>query len=356
LNNNNPNQDISIFSLSPEQIDEELTSAGFKKFRARQIITWLYKHKATNFDSMKNVPKSLRQYLNDKHTILSLSEVNRQTSKDGQTTKLLLELSDGKRIECVIIRSGERSTLCISSQVGCALDCQFCSTGRMGFIRDLSIGEIVSQLMYTISIEDNIDNIVFMGMGEPLLNYDNVTKAIAIITHPDGLNMSIRRITVSTAGIIDGIKKLISDKLHLRLAVSLNSALESKRTMLMPVNKSNPLGKLVNTLAIYQDETGKRLTLEYVMIDGVNMGKEEADALIALSDKLNFNLNLIPYNKVKEALFSSEIRYTKMNRPSEKTIHKFTSYFKGSTIEIVQRYRKGDDISAACGQLATNSK
>jgi 23S rRNA (adenine2503-C2)-methyltransferase len=226
----------------------------------------------------------------------------------------------------------------------------------MGFIRDLSIGEIVSQLMYTISIEDNIDNIVFMGMGEPLLNYDNVTKAIAIITHPDGLNMSIRRITVSTAGIIDGIKKLISDKLHLRLAVSLNSALESKRTMLMPVNKSNPLGKLVNTLAIYQDETGKRLTLEYVMIDGVNMGKEEADALIALSDKLNFNLNLIPYNKVKEALFSSEIRYTKMNRPSEKTIHKFTSYFKGSTIEIVQRYRKGDDISAACGQLATNSE
>jgi len=226
----------------------------------------------------------------------------------------------------------------------------------MGFIRDLSIGEIVSQLMYALSIEDNIDNIVFMGMGEPLLNYDNVTKAIGIITHHNGLNMSIRRITVSTAGIIDGIKKLISDKLHLRLAVSLNSALDSKRTMLMPVNKSNPLKQLMNTLVTYQDETAKRLTFEYVMIEGVNMGKEDAVALIALSDKLNFNLNLIPYNKVKEGLFSSEIHHTTLNRPSESTIRKFISYFKGSTIEIVQRYRKGNDISAACGQLATNSE
>ncbi len=356
MNNEIPNQDKSIFNLSPEQIEEELTSVGFKKFRARQIITWLYKHKATSFDSMKNVPKRLRQYLSDKHTILSLSEINRQTAKDGQTTKLLLKLVDGKRVECVIIRSVDRSTLCISSQVGCALACQFCSTGRMGFIRDLSIGEIVSQLMYALSIEDNIDNIVFMGMGEPLLNYDNVTKAIGIITHHNGLNMSIRRITVSTAGIIDGIKKLISDKLHLRLAVSLNSALDSKRTMLMPVNKSNPLKQLMNTLVTYQDETAKRLTFEYVMIEGVNMGKEDAVALIALSDKLNFNLNLIPYNKVKEGLFSSEIRHTTLNRPSESTIRKFISYFKGSTIEIVQRYRKGNDISAACGQLATNSE
>ncbi len=354
MDNNDLNLRKPILSMTLNDMEDVLIKNNFKKYRAKQIYEWIYKHKVDSFDSMNNIPKQIRQYLSENYNLLSVYEIDRQDSKNGETTKLLLELPDRMRIECVIIRSGDRKTLCISSQVGCPLDCLFCATAKMGFIRNLTVDEIVSQLMYALSIEGNIDNIVFMGMGEPLLNYDEVKKTISIINDPQGLNTGIRRITLSTAGVIKGIERLISDELNIRLAVSLNSAINEKRNMLMPINKSNPLKNLLQTLFVYQEKTGKRFTFEYVMIEGVNMNEDDANAIIDLSKNLNFNLNIIPYNKVNKSLYKPDTTVYNFTRPSEESISKFLSYFKYSDIEIVQRYKKGDDISAACGQLATN--
>jgi len=299
---------------------------------------------------MNNLPKTIRTFLEQHYEILSVREVDKISSTNGETIKLLLNLDDGNNIECVIIKSVDRNTLCISSQVGCALGCKFCSTGTMGFIRNLSVGEILSQYLYAFSLTGGIDNIVFMGMGEPLQNYDNVTKAIRLLNTKDGANFGIRRITLSTAGIIEGIRKLVNDDLHIKLAVSLNSAIDKKRSTVMPINKSDRLYDLIEVLKEYQKKSNKRFTFEYVMIKGVNIGEEDAKAVMKLAEELHFNLNIIPYNKIKNV---SDKLNPHFETPSSNEINVFLKYFEDSNIEIVKRYRKGDDITAACGQLAT---
>ncbi len=343
-------------SIDQKEFEIQLKESGFKSFRAKQILQRIYNQKCIDFNSINNIPKNLIQHLNQNYTILSVEEAVRQQSISKETDKLLLKLNDGKKIECVVIRSGDRNTLCVSSQVGCPLGCVFCSTAQMGFIRNLTDDEILSQFLYVSSVIGKIDNIVFMGMGEPFLNYDNLIKAIRVLNNENAFNYGIRRITISTSGIVEGIKRLVKDKVHVTLAVSLNSAIDKKRSMLMPVNKSNKLKDLINALGYYQSETGKRFTFEYVMLEGVNMGKEDAEAILRLYDRINFNLNVIPYNPMKLQSIRPSENSLELKTPQEKDITKFLSYFKDSDIEIVKRYKKGDDISAACGQLATSNE
>lgn len=341
----------SILDYDLSELSLILEGQGFKKFRAKQVFNWVFSKGVRTFAQMANIPKSLRSFLEENYKILSVDEIQRQDSRNGETTKFLLELDDKNKIECVIIKSSDRNTLCLSSQVGCALSCKFCATGTMGFIRNLSVSEIISQFMHTHSIAGSIDNIVFMGMGEPFLNYENVSKAIRILNDKNGLNYGLRRITLSTAGIIKGIEKLIKDDLHIRLAVSLNSAIESKRQGMMPITESNGLKKLIEVLKKYQDKSNKRFTFEYVMIKGLNMSKADAEAIMNLSRELHFNLNVIPYNKIK----NPNKAQPPYERPTQNDIDSFIEYFNNSNIEIVKRYRKGDDISAACGQLLSIS-
>lgn len=349
---------ISILNLTIGNLSDILVNNGFEKYRAKQVLNWIYKSLTFSFEDMSNLPKKLRIFLSEQFNILSVKEIKTLNSKDGNTTKFLLSLNDNYKIECVLIGNEKRHTLCLSSQVGCPLDCKFCATGKMGFLRNLDTSEIISQFLHVKSITGNIDNVVFMGMGEPLLNYDNVMLAIKLLNDKNYLNFGIRRIAISTAGIIKGIEKLMEDSspttdntntktqntLMPRLAVSLNSAIEKIRSDIMPINKTNPLKKLVDALKKYQEKTGKRFTFEYVLIKDLNTNKENADAIIELSKELRFNLNIIPYNPVLSFEFET---------PSGKEIENFINYFNGSGIEIVRRYKKGNDISAACGQLIT---
>lgn len=372
VTNNNMNNNIiqnkkpSILEYNLNELKEIMKENEFQSFRAEQIYNWIYKRGEINsYDNMANTPKKLRTFLNTNYSILAVNEVKRQESSNKEATKFLLELKDGKQIECVLLKSDEgRQTLCLSSQIGCALNCQFCSTAKMGFIRNLSAGEIISQFLFVLSISEKIDNIVFMGMGEPLLNYDNVKKAIEILNNKKGMNYGIKRITLSSSGIIKGIKQLIEDSLNIKLAVSLNSAIDSERKELMPVvSKSNSLKDLIDVLKLYQEKTGKRFTFEYVLIPEVNMKEENANEISKLYMELNFNLNLIPYNNINNISLSdnkkSTLNHNKHNpysTPNNRDIERFISYFRNTGIEIVRRYRKGDDISAACGQLATTNK
>ncbi len=338
------NNKTSILDFDLLELQQYLIDNNFEKFRAKQIFNWIYKVDETSFDKMSNIPKALITFLEKQFCILSTEEIQKQVSQDNETTKFLLSLNDSAKIECVIINSEDRNTLCISSQVGCKLGCQFCKTATMGFIRNLSAAEILSQFLYTRSIVGKIDNIVFMGMGEPLLNYDNVIKAVNILNAKDGVDFGIRRITISTSGIVSGIERLITDNINVKLAVSLNSAIDNKRTQLMPVNKKNKLQDLVNVLKRYQEVSNKRFTFEYVLIKGFNMNKEDANAIIEIAKELSFYLNIIPYNEIENCNFKT---------PNQKEVDAFVNYFANSNVKIVRRYRKGNDISAACGQLAT---
>lgn len=334
----------SIYSLSYDELQNVLIENSFEKYRTKQIYQFLYDKEVKSFGEMKNIPKKLVDFLEDQFTLKALDLETVQISERKDSHKYLFNLDDGNQIESVLIKDGIRNTLCISSQVGCPLNCQFCATGTMGIIRNLSAGEIVNQYVYVKGKHGTIDNIVYMGMGEPLLNYNNVMKSIRILNDERGLNVGIKRITISTAGIERGIKRLADENLNFNLAVSLNAPEQDLRSKIMPFSKKIPLKDLLSACKEYQEKTGKRITFEYVCIKNLNMERVHSKKIIKLKDDLKFNLNLIPYNPIEGSELES---------PEPEDMDRFESFFEFSRLEVVKRKRKGRDIAAACGQLVT---
>ena len=336
---------INITGMILEEMESLVESIGQPKYRAAQLFNWIYKRAILSFHEMTNFAKSLRQKLADLAEIGYISVEKQVTSTDDQTTKFLFKLRDGLFIESVFMIEGKRRTVCLSSQVGCALGCSFCATGKMGFRRNLSAGEIIDQLLViqrTLNVE--VTNIVIMGMGEPFLNYDEVIKACDIISHDKGIAIGKRKITISTSGIVPAIKRFADEGLRYKLAISLNTADDVKRSQIMPINKKYPLNELINAAKYYAAKSRHRITFEYVMIDGLNDGIDDALKLAKLIKGLQCNINIIPYNAVDG----------QQGPPSEETINAFIRPLLNMNVVISVRRSKGVDIGAACGQLYYN--
>lgn len=318
-----------------------------KKFRANQLWEWLWQKSARSFDEMTNLSKDFRQKLSDKYTFNTLSIFQAQKSSD-KTIKYAFKLNDGFLIEGVLIPTSNRVTACISSQVGCSLSCTFCATGFMKRERNLRIDEIYDQVAILKKEAEreyniNLSNIVLMGMGEPLLNYANVIGGIEKVTAPDGLGMSPQRITLSTAGIAKMIKKLGDDQVRFNLALSLHSANNKKRSAIMPINDSNSLEDLIESINYFYDKTNTRVTLEYCVINDINDDPLEAEELIAFARQIKCKVNLIEYNPIDLAEFKSS---------STEKIQRFANYLEYNKVIVNIRRSRGKDIDAACGQLA----
>ncbi len=329
-------------------------------FRAKQILDWLYKKRAKSWDEMTSLPKALRMWLAETFDLLPAALVLNKQSADV-TDKLLLELRDGSLIETVIIRVPQegvgldhsRKTICISTQVGCAMGCVFCASGLAGLKRDLSAGEIVAQLLQVCQIEDartprahaelaSFDNIVVMGMGEPLANYDALIRALTIVNAGWGLGFGARRITISTSGLVPKILKLAEEPLGFRLAISLHGATDAIRERIMPVNKAYPLAKLIPAVRAFAEKHGRMVTLEFILIAEVNDALEQAEKLRDIARDLHAHVNLIPYNTVAGLPWQ---------RPSITRQERFAEVLRRARISVTLRREKGHDIDAACGQL-----
>ncbi|MBQ7593505.1 MAG: 23S rRNA (adenine(2503)-C(2))-methyltransferase RlmN [Synergistaceae bacterium] len=319
---------------------------GEQKFRAAQVCQWIYAKKVFNYHDMSNLSKTLREKLSD-NILMSLPVlIRQQNSRDG-TKKFLWQLSDGARIESVLLNHGSYKTACISSQAGCPLACAFCETGANGFIRNLTRGEILGQFLTMEKLNGaDIHNIVFMGMGEPLLNEANVFSAIRSLNDKDMRNLGARHITISTSGIVPGIEDLADFEIPLRLSLSLHAPNDNLRSKIMPVNKTYPLQKLVAALKRYRDRTGERITIEYALIDHVNDAPEYAYETAALLDGLEPYINIIPFNPIPSK--------PELKRSDNSRVKEFCRALTELHIEFELRKERGGDIMAACGQLAGN--
>ncbi|MBN1155631.1 23S rRNA (adenine(2503)-C(2))-methyltransferase RlmN [candidate division KSB1 bacterium] len=333
---------INVIGMNLEELRRLMQSLGEADYRADQLFNWIYKKRIETFYQMSNFSLLLRRKITSLADIGRL-QLARLTSSPSKTTqKFLFELDDGHFIESVYMKDRERITLCISSQVGCPLNCAFCATGKMGFVRNLSVGELVEQVIF-IQRYLNIDatNIVFMGMGEPFLNYDNVLDACDIISHENGIAIGKRKITISTAGVVPRIKQFIEENRKYKLAISLNAADNETRSRLMPINERYPLPQLMQVARDYQSRTKARLTFEYVLIKGVNDRIADARKLKDLLTGFQCKLNIIPYNSIDN----------EFSAPVEQSINAFIQPFLAMNIVISVRRSKGSDIQAACGQL-----
>ncbi|TET95445.1 MAG: 23S rRNA (adenine(2503)-C(2))-methyltransferase RlmN [Desulfobacteraceae bacterium] len=320
---------------------------GLEAYRAKQIRQWIFGHKAESFEEMTNVSKELRNYLNSFCIISQLKIIKTEISLDG-TKKFLFELEDSNRIESVLIPERNHYTMCISSQVGCAMGCKFCLTARQGFIRNLRSSEIINQVIQIRQLLDQPDrltNIVFMGMGEPLANFEAVKKAVNNIISPDTLNFSRRRVTLSTCGLAPEIERFGKD-LPINLAVSLNAGDDKTRNMLMPINKKYPLKKLMETLKHFPLHKGRRITFEYILIRDINDRLSDATNLARLLKNIRAKINLIPFNRYDGSPF---------DEPDEGNIVAFQDELIRKNYTVTIRKSKGADISAACGQLITDT-
>lgn len=342
-------KDIRKYSL--DELGEFFISNGEKAFRSKQVYEWLWKKSATSFNEMTNLSKKTRSLLVDNFIIKSVKIKQQQKSYDG-TIKILFELHDGKIVEGVLIPSEKRATACISSQVGCALGCTFCATGKLGFTRNLDFDEIYDQvaLISKLASEEldlKLSNIVYMGMGEPLLNYDNVMKSIDIITSENGLAMSPQRITVSTAGIAKMIKQLGDDNIRFNLAISLHTANNNKRNEIMPINKQNSITDLIETIKYFHKKTNHRITFEYILFKNYNDSIDDANELASFCKNFPVKINVIEYNKVVDTPF----------RRADKThTEEFVKLLESKNLIVNVRKSRGKDIDAACGQLANKIK
>ena len=337
-------QDIKKLSL--KELEEKLLSWGKPKYHARQIFAWIYQKAAHEFSLMSDLPASLRKLLADEFSILSLSLADLQKSSDG-TAKFLFELSDGNLIEAVNIPAASRVTGCISSQAGCKFACEFCASGLKGFKRNLTSGEILDEVLYLKnSLPDSkLTHVVFMGTGEPLDNYDNLLKAIRVINSPDAFNIGARRITISTCGIIPGIKRLQEEDLQVELSISLHSADDQLRSKIMPVNRIYPLADLIKCCHEYIERTNRQITFEYILVKGMNSDLPSARKLAGLLKGLRLaKVNLIPANPVSRGA-------AKIIPPSAAEIELFKDYLFKEQVNVTLRRERGRDIDAACGQL-----
>lgn len=320
---------------------------GQPAFRAKQIYEWLWKKSATSFDQMQNLPKDLRAWLNEEFSMNPVAVEESQISAD-RTIKSSFLLHDQHLVEGVLIPTEDRMTACVSSQVGCSLTCSFCATGYMDRKRNLEPYEIYDQVVLIRNQAEQqykqpLTNIVYMGMGEPLLNYANVLASIEKITSPDGLGMSPKRITVSTAGIAKMIKKLADDQVKFNLALSLHAANDEKRNRIMPINESNTLEALSEALAYFYEQTGNKITLEYIVFDKFNDTLEDAKELLAFARKFPCKINIIEYNPIRQASF--------LNAKAD-AIQQFSNFLESKGMIVNVRRSRGKDIDAACGQLA----
>ncbi|MBF0237418.1 MAG: 23S rRNA (adenine(2503)-C(2))-methyltransferase RlmN [SAR324 cluster bacterium] len=318
-------------------------------FRADQVYHWLYKKRVQTFNDMRNVSKSAIRLLESSFSLGPIERGPVQKSVDG-SIKYGFLMSDQKMVESVLMPHRDHHTVCVSSQVGCAMACDFCMTGKMGFIRNLEPGEIVEQVLEAwkdLSAEDSIRNVVFMGMGEPFHNYENVMKALEILTSSKGLNFSSRRVTVSTSGLLPQIQRFGQESVRASLAISLNGVTDEVRSRLMPVNKTYNLEKLVETCKAFPLESRKRITFEYILIRDVTDSLSDAKALIRLLHGLKFKVNLIPFNETGGSPYK---------RPDPDTIEEFQRYLLNHGVVATQRISKGQDIQGACGQLITASR
>ena len=340
----------NLLGLDRTGLEAFFAAIGEKKFRATQVMKWIHQLGVVDFQEMNNLSKELRNQLVKSSCIQNLQVTQDQISKDG-TRKWLLRLHDGNHIEAVYIPEDDRGTLCVSSQVGCALDCSFCSTGRQGFNRNLSTAEIISQVWLASQLLDEekkpgrkITNVVMMGMGEPLLNFDNVVSAVRIMMDDFAYGLSKRRVTVSTAGVVPAMDRL-GDTLDMRLAVSLHASNDKLRNELVPVNKKYPLKELMAACRRFIDKqnTRSRITFEYVLLDGVNDQPEHAYELIKLLKGIPTLMNLIPFNPFEASGY---------NTSSKKAVLRFSEILHKAGMTTVVRKTRGEDIDAACGQLA----
>lgn len=350
-----------IKSLDREELEAQFKSWGEPAYRVAQLLEWLYTRRVTSWDAMTNLPKGLREKLREQFSLQTMELVRKQGSPDT-TRKFLWRLSDHSLIESVLIpanpalygEASDRHTLCISTQVGCAYGCKFCASGLEGWKRNLQPNEIVEQVLAierasTASPASSnketgraVDNIVVMGMGEPLANYDNLLKALRILNAPWGGGVGARKITISTSGLAPQIRKLAEEPLQFRLAISLHGATDEVRAKIMPVNKKYPLKELIAACEEYQASKGRMMTLEYILIAGVNDSLEQTRPLAAIAKKILGKVNLIPYNTVEGLPWV---------RPSEDVCERFLAALEQQDVTATLRREKGHDIDAACGQL-----
>lgn len=334
-------KDIRAYTY--EQLQEEMASLGEKKFRAKQIYEWLHVKLAEDFEEMTNLSKSLREKLEKEYTILPVKMLERQESALDGTNKFLFRLYDGNVVESVLMRYKHGNSVCISSQVGCRMGCRFCASTIGGLVRNLSPSEMLGQI-YQIQriIGERISNVVIMGTGEPLDNFENFLRFIRLLTDEHGLNISQRNVTVSTCGIVPKMLELAKEKLQITLALSLHGATQEKRKELMPVANKYELDEVLDACDAYFKETGRRITFEYSLVHGVNDRDEDAKELTAILKPRNCHLNLIPVNPIKERTFE---------QPSRKNALNFKNKLEKSGINVTIRREMGADIDGACGQL-----
>lgn len=342
-------QVIREFTL--EELIEQFIAMGEKSFRAKQVYAWLWQKNAHSFDEMSNLSVDLRRQLNERYSIKGIRIDDEQVSSD-KTIKCAFSVDEGKVVEGVLIPTASRMTACISSQIGCSLSCTFCATGKLKLMRNLTAGEIVDQVVYLKNAAEQryntpLTNIVYMGMGEPLLNYKNVLRSIDRITSEDGLGMSPRRITVSTAGIAKMIRKLGDDHVRFNLALSLHAANDKKRSEIMEINDSNNLEELAGALTYFYEKTATRVTFEYIIFDGFNDSLEDAAELARFAKCVPCKINIIEYNPIDEGGFQ-KAHMDKVNA--------FAAYLESKNLVVNVRRSRGKDIDAACGQLANKNK
>lgn len=355
----------NVLGLTLHELSTFAVELGEKPYRGKQLFDWLYAKGARTFSEMTSLAKSFREKLEAVASINGVTIVRQQRSALDGTTKFLVELGDGLNVESVLIpprrsfsdatarleEEQRRLTLCISSQAGCPLGCTFCATATMGFLRNLTTGEIVDQVLQIRRVVHRpITNIVFMGMGEPLMNYDSVMKAVDILVN--GLNIAARRITISTAGWADKIRQMADDGCKAKLAVSLHSAVDETRTRLMPINKKFPLKELLAALRYYHDKTGKRVTYEYIFFDGLNDSDAEVERLIRFARYVPCKINIIPFHSIA---FTGVHGVGATLRPSPR-MQELADRLRANNLTVFVRSSAGEDIDAACGQLAVKTR
>ena len=350
----------SLLGESLENFESEILAADFPKYRAKQVFDWIFKKRISDWGSMKNLPKGFIEWLRA-HYVIDPTKILLDKQSNDVTQKFLIQLEDKRLIETVLIRAPQegvgleksRKTVCVSIQVGCAYGCKFCASGLAGFKRNLYASEVVAQLLHMSRLDSpneasdsnesvSFDNIVFMGMGEPLANYSELVSVLKIMNASWGLNIGARRITVSTSGLAPEIEKLANEGISIRLAISLHGATNEVRNQIMPINKRYPLEVLIPAIEKFREKHGRMVTLEFILIEGVNDSLEQARALVKIAQRLHAHVNCIPYNKV-EGL--------EWKRPSISRQNKFVQILKDANVSVTIRREKGHSINAACGQL-----
>jgi 23S rRNA (adenine2503-C2)-methyltransferase len=330
-----------IHSLNKEELTEVLLEFAVPAFRAKQIWNWLYVNKVSNWDDMTNLPAKLKEQLSNEYSITAAS-FDEEGNESG-TLKFLLNFNDGEQVETVLIPARKRYTVCVSSQAGCKYGCAFCASGQAGFSRNLEAGEIVAQYLHAVSLADEpVTHVVFMGIGEPFDNYDNVLKAVRILNDSDGLNIGARRITISTCGVVEGILRLAEENLQVELSVSLHAPNQRIREYLMPVASKESIDQVLGACRDYFNETKRIVTLEYTLVKGLNDSEHNAQQLLKLIRHKPFRVNLIPLSPVEE--FQGE-------SPDKETMLEFMDVLTAAGVNVTLRDSRGARIKAACGQL-----